>query len=387
MELPRPHGGALARRLLPADEAKCAISRSREHKSIMLASQSASDVVMMASGAFSPLAGFMGQADYEGVVHDMRLSNGLLWPLPVTLPVDQGTARGLSLGDVVCLYSVGSTPPLARLTVSEVFEYDKRSEALGVFGTEDSKHPGVKKLVDQGDWYVAGTVDAFCEGPYREYPEYAGPEEVRSEFTRRGWSRVAAFQTRNPMHRSHEYLAKIALEICDGLLIHPVIGRLKEGDIPASVRMECYRTLLGGYFPKDSVILKGYPMEMRYAGPREAILHAVIRQNFGCAYLIVGRDHAGVGNYYGPFDAQRIFEQLRPEDLEIRPLKLDWTFWCHECGGMASLRTCPHNEGSRVMISGTRLREMLATGQMPPEEFSRPEVIDILRRYYQGALK
>jgi sulfate adenylyltransferase len=274
---------------------------------------------------------------------------------------------------------------MGTMAVQDKYTYDKEKEAQFVFRTTDRAHPGVQKLFEQGEILMGGPVQAFSEGGYPErFGEYfARPEETRRLFSDREWSQVAAFQLRNPMHRSHEYCTKIALEVSDGLFIHPLVGALKEDDIPAEVRMRCYEVLLDKYYPKDRVILKVYPMEMRYAGPREALLHAVIRQNFGCAYLIVGRDHAGVGSYYGPFDAQDIFDSLEPEDLHIKPLKIDWTFYCYKCQGMASLKTCPHNSVDRCLISGTELRRMLSNGKMPPSEFSRPEVLEILIDYYR----
>jgi len=351
---------------------------------ITLNTREASDLIMLAMGAFSPLEGFMGEADYLGVLHRMRLASGLLWPLPVTISVSKGEASGIKLGEEIALINPQHGEIMATMLVSEKYSYDKRDEARLVFGTVDEQHPGVANLHQQGETYLAGPVTALTEGQYpAAFPEFARPMDTRRTFRENGWSTIAAFQTRNPMHRSHEYLAKIALEVCDGLLVHPIVGRLKEGDIPADVRMDCYRTLLSKYFPVDRVVLKVYPMEMRYAGPREALLHAIIRQNFGCSHLIIGRDHAGVGDYYGPFDAQEIFDTLEPGDLHILPLKLDWTFWCNKCDAMASMKTCPHGKEDRLLISGTKLRAMLAEGKTPPEHFSRPEVIRILMDYYK----
>jgi len=285
------------------------------------------------------------------------------------------------------LVDSGNDEVMASMLVQEKYSYDKKTEALQVFATDDEQHPGVKGVYEEGEVYLGGTVKVFSESGYPErFPEFARPTETRAIFADKGWTTIAAFQTRNPMHRSHEYLTKIALEVCDGLLIHPIVGRLKGGDIPAEIRMECYRVLLDNYYPRDRVVLKVYPMEMRYAGPREAVLHAIIRQNFGCSHLIVGRDHAGVGSYYGPFDAQRIFDELSPSDLHIRPLKLDTTFWCQKCGSMASSKTCPHADEDHLLISGTKLREMLGRGERPAEQFTRREVADILVKYYQGAM-
>jgi len=274
---------------------------------------------------------------------------------------------------------------MGTMRVEELFSYDKRAEARHVFRSEDEAHPGVAKVYAQGDTCLAGPVEVLSEGGYPErFPEYARPAEVRALFAERGWQTVAAFQTRNPLHRSHEYLTKVALEISDGLFIHPIVGKLKEGDIPAEVRQRCYQVLLDSYYPEDRVLLRVYPMEMRYGGPREAVLHAIIRQNFGCTHLCVGRDHAGVGKYYGPFDAQAIFDEIPPGDLLIRPLKFDNTFWCRACQSMASSKTCPHPPEHHLSISGTKLREMLSAGELPPEEFSRREVLQVLVEYYRS---
>lgn len=380
-----PHGGRLSPQLVSGDEREEALSEARTLPRIMLNSREMSDLIMLAMGAFSPLKGFMGSEDYNSVVGEMRLKSGRLWPIPITLAVSNRKAATIREGQKVALVNSSDAEVMATLLVEEKYPYDKRLEAIQVFGTDDLDHPGIKGIYEQGEVYLGGEVKVFSEGGYPErFPEFARPAETRAIFAEKGWKTIVAFQTRNPMHRSHEYLTKIALEVCDGLLIHPIVGKLKTGDIPAEVRMECYRVLLDKYYPKDRVVLRVYPMEMRYAGPREAILHAIIRQNFGCSHLIVGRDHAGVGSYYGPFDAQRIFDQLQPGDLQIQPLKLDWAFWCNKCGSMASPKTCPHNGKDRLIISGTKLREMLAKGERPPEQFSREEVIDILVEYYQG---
>jgi sulfate adenylyltransferase len=380
-----PHGGRLLPLLVGGDEREESLSQARGLPQVRLGSKEVSDLIMLAMGAFSPLQGFIGQKDYQRVVEEMRLRSGLLWPIPITLPVSKEEADRIKEGDIVALVNSSDAEVMASMLIEEKYSYDKRVEAVQVFGTDDPNHPGVAGLYRQGEVYLSGQVKVFSEGGYPEkFPEFAPPSETRALFAEKGWKTIVAFQTRNPMHRSHEYLTKIALEVCDGLLIHPIVGRLKTGDIPAEVRMECYRVLLDKYYPKGRVVLRVYPMEMRYAGPREAILHAIIRQNFGCSHLIVGRDHAGVGSYYGPFDAQMIFDQLRPGDLQIQPLKLDWAFWCKRCGSMASPKTCPHTGEDRLIISGTKLREMLAKGERPPEQFSREEVIDILAKYYQS---
>jgi sulfate adenylyltransferase len=380
-----PHGGVLLPLLVSSDQREQALVEARTLPQIMLSSREVSDLIMLAIGAFSPLKGFIASEDYNSVVREMRLKSGQLWPIPITLAVSNKKAAMIREGQKVALVHPEQDEIMASLLVEEKYSYDKRAEAIQVFGTDDTDHPGIKGIYEQGEVYLGGEVSVFSEGGYPErFPEFARPAETRAIFAEKGWGTIAAFQTRNPMHRSHEYLTKIALEVCDGLLIHPIVGRLKAGDIPAEVRLECYRVLLDNYYPKDRVVLKVYPMEMRYAGPREAVLHAIIRQNFGCSHLIVGRDHAGVGGYYGPFDAQRIFDTLKPGDLYIQPLKLDSTFWCHRCGSMASARTCPHPDEDHLLISGTLLREMLARGERPPEQFSRREIADILISYYQG---
>lgn len=381
-----PHGGKLTP-LLVQDEnqRKDALEEVESLLKVSLTSREASDLIMLATGSFSPLKGFMGRADYEGVVKQMRLNSGLFWPIPIMLACSEETAGSINVGQKVALFNPEDKEIMAAMTVEEKFSYDKEAEASGVFGTEDKAHPGVKKIYEQGKIYLAGPVQVFSEGHYPEtFPEYARPAETRAIFEQKGWNTVAAFQTRNPIHRSHEYLTKVAMEICDGVFIHPIVGKLKAGDIPAEIRMKCYKVLLDNYYPKENVCLKVYPMEMRYAGPKEALLHAVIRQNFGCSHMIVGRDHAGVGDYYGPFDAQKIFDELNDDDLQLKPLKMDWSFWCRKCEAIISRRICPHSGDDHLIISGTDLRAMLAKGQRPPKEFGRPEVIDILIDYYSN---
>ena len=377
-----PHGGKLNPRLVQVDE-----ESHRQAKllpQVRLNSKEVSDLIMLAMGAFSPLDGFMTQEDYLGVVRDMEMKDGVLWPIPITLSISGEESQSLKEGQDVALVDSESGEIMGAMTVQEKYTYDRKTEAVQVFGTDDVAHPGVERLYTQGDVYLGGPVRVFSEGKYpEEFPEFARPAETRKIFEERGWSTVAAFQTRNPMHRSHEYLTKIAMEVSDGVFIHPIVGKLKPGDIPAEIRMKCYRVMLENYFPKNRVVLKVYPMEMRYGGPKEAILHAIIRQNFGCSHMIIGRDHAGVGKYYGAFDAQHIFDELKPGALHIEPLKLDWTFWCYKCGEMASLKTCPHEVEDRCLISGTELRKMLSNGEKPPAEFSRPEVLDILIDYYK----
>jgi sulfate adenylyltransferase len=384
-----PHGGELRPLLLKGEERKQNLEKSNMLPKIRLSSRETSDLIMMAIGAFSPLNGFMGKDDYENVVENMQLSNGILWPIPITLSVTKKQAESLPLESEVALVDDESDETMGIMTIREKFTYDKKNESRKVFLTEDEAHPGVAKVYTQKEILLGGPLKALSEGPYPKIygKHYGRPEETRKIFKKRGWSTVAAFQTRNPIHRSHEYCTKIALEVSDGILIHPLVGKLKAGDIPADIRMKCYEILIRKYYPKDRVVLKVYPMEMRYGGPREALLHAVFRQNYGCSHLIIGRDHAGVGDYYGPFDAQKIFTEIENDALYIKPLNIDWTFWCHKCDGMASMKTCPHSKEDRVLISGTKVRELLANGQMLPKEFSRPEVAEILVDYYKNQKK
>lgn len=388
-ELVSPHGGKLKPLLLQGEELEEEKEKALSIPSIHLTSRETSDLIMMAIGAFSPLEGFMKRDDYLSVTENMHMIDGILWPIPITLAVSKDKADSLVINSEAALVDEESGELMGIINVEEKFPYDKSHEAKNVFRTNDEAHPGVAKLHAQGDILIGGRVKVFSEGPYPgQFGDYYGrPEDTRRIFSELGWRTVAAFQTRNPIHRSHEYCTKIALEVSDGVLIHPLVGKLKPDDIPADIRMKCYEVLMDKYYPKDRVVLKVYPMEMRYGGPREAILHAIFRQNYGCSHLIVGRDHAGVGNYYGPFDAQHIFDEINEGELQLEPLKIDWTFWCYKCDGMASMKTCPHNKEDRVLISGTQLRKMLAKGQMPPKEFSRPEVAQILMDYYKNLNK
>jgi len=379
-----PHGGTLKPLLVRGEELGEIKARIKEMPQVRLSSRETSDLIMLAAGAFSPLDGFMRRDDYLRVVKEMRMTDGTLWPIPITLSVRAEEADNMTPGREISLIDDETGVEMGVMRVEEKYPYDKRREVLNVFRTEDETHPGVAKVYAQGDILLAGGVRVISEGPYpSQYGSYyARPHETRSLFSQKGWQSVAAFQTRNPIHRSHEYCTKIALEICDGLFIHPLVGKLKKGDIPADIRMKCYQTLLQHYFPDDRVVLKVYPMEMRYAGPREAVLHGIFRQNYGCSHLIIGRDHAGVGDYYGPFDAQKIFDEIDSNELAIKPLKIDWTFWCYRCDGMASMKTCPHGKEDRLLISGTKLREMFRNSQEVPKEFSRPEVLEILKDFY-----
>jgi sulfate adenylyltransferase len=366
-----PHGGSLVDRTGERPDDLEGL------ETITLTPREVSDLDMLASGALSPLEGFMGREDYDRVVEDMHLSNGLAWALPVCLAVEAATA-----GDRVALAD-GNGRPLAVLEVEEVFEYDKEREAERCFRTTDEAHPGVARLYAQHPFYLAGSVTVF-DRPEPPFPELAfDPAETRKAFEERGWRRVVGFQTRNPIHRAHEYLTKGALETVDGLLIHPLVGETKSDDVPATTRVECYRVLVENYYPADRVIVSAFPAAMRYAGPREAIWHAICRKNFGCSHFIVGRDHAGVGDYYGTYDAQLIFDEFEPHELDIEPMFFEHAFWCSTCGSMATPKTCPHGADDHVFLSGTKVRELLAAGELPPVEFSRPEVAEVLIDAYK----
>jgi sulfate adenylyltransferase len=383
--LVKPHGAdALKILLLEGNALAAARIRAAGLPQVRLASREVGDLIMLGIGGFTPLDGFMGEADWRGACDDMRLASGLFWPIPITLSTDVGTADGLAIGGEVALVDGESGELMGTMRVTEKYRIDKAHECRQVFRTTDPAHPGVKLVLEQGDINLAGPVQVFSQGEFPgKYPDiYMTPAETRALFDSKGWSTVAAFQTRNPMHRSHEYLAKIAIEICDGVLVHSLLGKLKPGDIPAEVRQEAIGVLLDEYFVANTVVQSGYPLDMRYAGPREALLHALFRQNYGCSHLIVGRDHAGVGDYYGPFDAHHIFDEIPADALLTKPLKIDWTFWCHACGTMASERTCPHDAAQRVLVSGTKLRKALSEGGEVDPQFSRPEVLEVLRRYY-----
>ena len=380
-----PHGSdELMPLLLPEAERAETLKRAKGLKQVPMSSRETSDFLMLAMGAYTPLTGFMGHDDWRGACADMKLTSGVFWPIPITLSCTQALADSIGVEEEVALVDAESGEIMGTLEVAEKYQIDKAFECSHVFRTADPKHPGIEKVMGQGPVNLAGRVSAVSEGIYpKQYQGlYYRPAETRALFTDKGWSRVAAFQTRNPMHRSHEHLAKIAIEICDGLLIHQVLGALKAGDIPAEVRVKAIDTLTEQYFVPGTYIQAGYPIEMRYAGPREALLHALFRQNFGCSHLVIGRDHAGVGSYYGPFDAQHIFDQIAPGSLVIQPLKIDITFYCYKCDGMATARTCPHGNEDRLQISGTRLREMFSKGEQIPQEFSRPEVVEVLKKYY-----
>ncbi len=387
--LVKPHGGGELKPLLLEGAAlQDEKARAESLPKIKVTSREAGDIYMMGIGGFTPLEGFMTHADWKGVCDSYTLENGLFWPIPVTLSTDSDTANGLAENTEVALVSDESDEIIATMKITEKYGIDKDHESLSVYKTTDIEHPGVKMVQEQGDVNLAGPIKVLSLGGFPETygDQFMTPAQTRAMFEAKGWKTVAAFQTRNPMHRSHEYLAKIAIETLDGVLVHSTLGKLKPGDIPAEVRSKAIQTLIDNYFVNDTVIQAGYPLDMRFAGPREALLHAVFRQNYGCSHLIVGRDHAGVGDYYGPFDAQSIFDEIPKGSLETQPLKIDWTFWCNKCGGMASMKTCPHEAEDRVLLSGTKVRKMLSDGEDLPATFSRPEVAKVLQEYY-GSLK
>jgi sulfate adenylyltransferase len=368
----RPHGGELVERTGERPDDLDALEK------ISLSPRELSDLDMLASGALSPFSGFLGRDDYERVVDEMRLASGLVWALPVCLAVAEAPK-----GDRVALTDDAGRE-LALLEVEDVYPYDKEREAAQCFRTTDAAHPGVARLYGQPELYVGGAVTVF-ERQAPAFPElHKDPAETRAVFAERGWKRVVGFQTRNPIHRAHEYLTKAALETVDGLLVHPLVGETKSDDVPASVRAAAYRVLLDGYYPPGRVVLSAFPAAMRYAGPREAVWHAICRKNYGCSHFIVGRDHAGVGDYYGSYDAQLIFDEFEPHELDVEPMFFEHAFWCRRCGQMATPKTCPHGGDDHVFLSGTKVRELLARGELPPEEFTRPEVAEVLIEAYRS---
>ena len=376
-----PHGSdTLTICLLEGAERTAELKRAEGLPRVVMTTRETGDLIFMGIGGFTPLTGFMGQADWKGVCEKMTLANGIFWPIPVTLSHDEK----LDAGTEICLVSGETSEIMGTMKVTESYQIDKEFECKHVYTTNDLEHPGVKMVMEQKAWNIAGPVKVLSESYFpEEFKDvYQRPAESRKIFEEKGWTTIAALQLRNPMHRSHEYLAKIALEVSDGLYIHQLVGKLKPGDIPAEVRVKCIDTLVELYFDKNRVVCGGYPLDMRYAGPREGLLHAVFRQNFGCSHMIIGRDHAGVGNYYGPFDAQDVFFELPEGALQCKMLPIDWTFWCYKCGGMASMKTCPHAKEDRLFLSGTALRKALSEGGDVPAEFSRPEVLAILREYY-----
>jgi sulfate adenylyltransferase len=396
-----PHGqGSLKPLLLEGPARAEEIKRAAGLTRVPMTSRETSDLIMLGIGAFTPLTGFMGKDDWQGCCDDYQLPSlgKLFWPIPITLSAEPALAASIKIGEEVALWDTETDSLMGTMKVGEKYGIDKAHECRQIFRTNDEKHPGVQKVMAQGAVNLGGPVKVLSESYYPEMFQsiYQRPAEARAIFDERGWSTVAALQLRNPMHNSHAYLAWIAIEVCDGVYVHQLVGKLKPGDIPAEVRVKAIDALVHKYFRKERVVQGGYPMEMRYAGPREALLHAVFRQNYGCSHLIVGRDHAGVGDYYGPFDAQHIFGEIPQGALVLQPLAMDWTFYCYECGTMASMKTCPHESkaviddngqykgGARLLLSGTLLRKLMSEGKPVPSQFSRPEVIAILKEYYDG---
>ncbi|MGB7159412.1 MAG: sulfate adenylyltransferase [Tepidisphaeraceae bacterium] len=384
MPLIAPHGGKLVDRILKPDVATKAKAEAASLPAVQLSPREAGDLEMIAMGAFSPLSGFMGEADFQRVCKEMRLANGTVWPIPVILsPADDVTAK-INKGDKIALKQ-GDTI-LGTMTVTEKYKHDKAVEIPNVYKTEDEAHPGVKIVKQQGNFCLAGDIDVITPNPSPEFPEYRlPPAKTREAFAAKGWNTISAFQTRNPIHRSHEYLTKVAQEMTDGLLIHPLVGETKSDDIPAQTRMDCYQVLINNYYNPKTTMLSVMPLAMRYAGPREAVMHSIIRKNYGITHFIVGRDHAGVGNYYGTYDAQKIFDQFDlPKDIGVTILKFEHTAWCNKCEAVVSAKTCPHGPEDKVAPSGTKVREMLKAGTRPPHEFARPEIADILIKWAQS---
>ncbi len=380
-----PYGGCLVNRLVTGEGKLELEAKARDLPVLRLTPFEASDLEMLAMGGYSPLEGFMTRVDYASVVRDRRLASGLPWTLPITLAVVPEEARSLRVKSCVALADPRGQR-LAVLRVEDVFPYDREAEAREVFRTTDTAHPGVAHLLSRGDWLVGGAVEVFRRPNQRDFQKYRlDPADTRRIFSERGWKTVVAFQTRNPVHRAHEYIQKTALEIVDGLLLHPIAGETKADDVSLAVRLRCYEVLLENYYPRERVVLALNPASMRYAGPREAIFHALVRKNFGCTHFIVGRDHAGVGNYYGTYEAQKIFEEFKPDELGITPLFFENTFYCRRCAGMASPKTCGHDATSRVVLSGTQVRAILRDGGQLPPEFTRPEVAEVLHRAFQDS--
>lgn len=380
-KLVKPHGSdELKILLLSGKEKSEELKKAETLPKLVLSSRETGDLIMLGIGGFTPLDGFMGHDDWKGVCEGMKTTSGLFWPIPITMSHNEK----LNPGTELCLVSGETKEIMGTMKVTECYKIDKGFECKNVFTTEDAEHPGVKMVMEQKEWNIAGNVKVLSESYFPEEFKgiYQRPAESRKIFEEKGWRTIAALQLRNPMHRSHEYLAKIAIEVSDGLYIHQLVGKLKPGDIPADVRVDCINTLVENYFLKDKVVMGGYPLDMRYAGPREGLLHGVFRQNFGCSHMIIGRDHAGVGDYYGPFDAQDAYYKLWDGALECQMLPIDWTFWCYKCGGMASMKTCPHPKEDRLFLSGTALRKALSEGGDIPAEFSRPEVLAVLKKYY-----
>jgi sulfate adenylyltransferase len=385
MSLIEPHGGKLVNRVVDEAKGKALLEEAKSLPTIKLSDKEQCDLEMLAMGAFSPLTGFVTEEEFQTICNDMKLPNGLPWPIPVTCSVKSDEAGKFKVGGKVALTDDDGRV-LGVLTITSKYNYDKALAAKNVFKTDDAQHPGVAVMNGEGEICLGGPVDVISPNYDPEFTTYRlTPAQTRAEFEKRGWKTVVAFQTRNPIHRAHEYLTKCALEICDGLLIHPLVGKTKSDDIPADVRMMCYEKLMTDYYQPERVFLSVMPLAMRYAGPREAVLHAIIRKNYGCTHFIVGRDHAGVGSYYGTYDAQQIFNDIDANLLKISPLNFEHSFYCKACGGMATSKTCGHDKSNHVFLSGTKVREMLCAGQLPPAEFTRPEVASILIESYKKA--
>ncbi|HKQ06843.1 MAG TPA: sulfate adenylyltransferase [Blastocatellia bacterium] len=378
MDIIPAHGGRLINRELTGVERETLLERAPAMPRLTLRAREISDLEMIANGAFSPLEGFMCEDDYIAVRGNKHLASGLPWTIPITLSATDDLAATINEGQDVALYA-GDDHLLGVLHLEQKYRYDKQREAERVYLTTETAHPGVAALYEQGDWLLGGKISLLNRPRNPQFPAYRfDPQQTREAFKKKGWQRVVAFQTRNPIHRAHEYIIKCALEVVDGLLLHPLVGETKSDDIPATVRMRCYEAMLEHYFPRTRTMLAVNPAAMRYAGPREAVFHAIIRKNYGCTHFIVGRDHAGVGNYYGTYDAHYIFNEFDAEALAITPMFFDHSFYCRRCDAMASNKTCPHDSAEHVTLSGTKVRQLLASGEMPPREFSRPEVAQIL---------
>ncbi len=377
-----PHGGVLVNRIANGSGRAEQLQEARRLPAVELSERSVADLECIAAGIYSPLEGFLGEQDYRSVVEDMRLANGLPWSIPVTLGVDSAFASGLKEGARIALARSGQV--LAEMTVNSIFRPDRRLEAKQVYRTDEEAHPGVAALYQSGEVNLGGRITLLEPVPHARFHELRlTPAQTRAEFAARGWHTIVAFQTRNPIHRAHEYLQKIALENVDGLFVNPLVGATKGDDVPAEVRMHTYQVILESYYPKDRVLLGVFPAAMRYAGPREAIMHAIARKNYGCTHFIVGRDHAGVGSYYGTYDAQQIFDEFAPGELGITPMKFENAHHCRKCGQFATSKTCPHGSEDWLQLSGTKVRAMLSAGELPPPEFTRPEVARILMEAYR----